>query len=80
MHERNKKAQVVNTEDLDVRMSIYNLVEYFESYKKQQNFMIFMKKTYRIMNPLNLNQKQLEKLLLMVLFKMLTELYYKILK
>ena len=80
MHERNKKAQVVNTEDLDVRMSIYNLVEYFESYKKQQNFMIFMKKTYQIMNPLNLNQKQLEKLLLMVLFKMLTELYYKILK
>ena len=80
MHERNKKAQVVNTEDLDVRMSIYNLVEYFESYKKQQNFMIFTKKTYRIMNPLNLNQKQLEKLLLMVLFKMLTELYYKILK
>ena len=80
MHERNKKAQVVNTEDLDVRMSIYNLVEYFESYKKQQNFMIFMKKTYRIMNPLNLNQKQQEKLLLMVLFKMLTELYYKILK
>ena len=80
MHERNKKAQVVNTEDLDVRMSIYNLVEYFESYKKQQNFMIFMKKTYQIMNPLNLNQKQLEKLLLMILFKMLTELYYKILK
>ena len=80
MHERNKKAQVVNTEDLDVRMSIYNLVEYFESYKKQQNFMIFMKKTYRIMNPLNLNQKQQEKLLLMVLFKMLTGLYYKILK
>ena len=80
MHEQNKKAQVVNTEDLDVRMSIYNLVEYFESYKKQQNFMIFMKKTYQIMNPLNLNQKQLEKLLLMVLFKMLTELYYKILK
>ena len=80
MHERNKKAQVVNTEDLDVRMSIYNLVEYFESYKKQQNFMIFMKKTYQIMNPLNLNQKQLEKLLLMVLFKMLTELYYKVLK
>ena len=80
MHERNKKVQVVNTEDLDVRMSIYNLVEYFESYKKQQNFMIFMKKTYQIMNPLNLNQKQLEKLLLMVLFKMLTELYYKILK
>ena len=80
MHEQNKKAQVVNTEDLDVRMSIYNLVEYFESYKKQQNFMIFMKKTYQIMNPLNLNQKQLEKLLLMILFKMLTELYYKILK
>ena len=80
MHERNKKVQVVNTEDLDVRMSIYNLVEYFESYKKQQNFMIFMKKTYRIMNPLNLNQKQQEKLLLMVLFKMLTGLYYKILK
>ena len=80
MHERNKKVQVVNTEDLDVRMSIYNLVEYFESYKKQQNFMIFMKKTYQIMNPLNLNQKQLEKLLLMVLFKMLTELYYKVLK
>ena len=80
MHERNKKAQVVNTEDLDVRMSIYNLVEYFESYKKQQNFMIFMKKTYQIMNPVNLNQKQLEKLLLMVLFKMLTELYYKVLK
>ena len=80
MHERNKKAQVVNTEDLDVRMSIYNLVEYFESYKKQQNFMIFMKKTYQIMNPVNLNQKQLEKLLLMILFKMLTELYYKILK
>ena len=80
MHERNKKVQVVNTEYLDVRMSIYNLVEYFESYKKQQNFMIFMKKTYQIMNPLNLNQKQLEKLLLMVLFKMLTELYYKILK
>ena len=80
MHERNKKAQVVNTQDLDVRMSIYNLVEYFASYKKQQNFMIFMKKTYQIMNPLNLNQKQLEKLLLMVLFKMLTELYYKVLK